>query len=162
AAVALLGAATQAAIIGSGLGTAGIAALELLAGVAVSLFFTMWDTSIQEQVPPQAVSRVSSYDFSVSLGLMPLGMAVAGPIAETVGLHETLIAMSALGMLAALGWLAVPDVRRVRRGDAEPAEVAPPPAPTPARDLHHEPAAGTAGVLGPDDALRFERGRSAV
>src|SRR4051812_29291703 len=95
AAVALLGAATQAVIIGSGLGTAGIAALELLAGVAVSLFFTMWDTSIQEQVPPNAVSRVSSYDFSVSLGLMPLGMAVAGPISEAIGLHATLAAMSA-------------------------------------------------------------------
>src|SRR5919202_875333 len=54
AAVALVGACTQAVIIGSGLGTAGIAALELLAGIASSLFFTLWDTSIQEQVPPHA------------------------------------------------------------------------------------------------------------
>ena len=85
AAVALVGAATQAVIIGSGLGTAGIAILEFPAGIAVSLFFTLWDTSIQEQVPPAAVSRVSSYDFAVSLGLMPLGMAVAGPIAAAAG-----------------------------------------------------------------------------
>jgi MFS family permease len=129
AALALVGASTQAIIIGSGLGTAGIAALELVAGVASSLFFTLWDTSIQEQVPPHAVARVSSYDFSVSLGLMPLGMAVAGPIAVAVGLHATLVAMGALGMLAALLWLAVPDVRRVRRAGAvrpEPAPVAPP------------------------------------
>jgi MFS family permease len=164
AAVALLGAATQAVIIGSGLGTAGIAALELVAGVAVSLFFTMWDTSIQEQVPPQAISRVSSYDFSVSLGLMPLGMAVAGPIAEAVGLQETLVAMSALGMLAALAWLAVPDVRRVRREEPE-AEAVPAAAPMPAPDLQPEPAAGAgAGLLGPgaDDGLRFERGRFPV
>jgi hypothetical protein len=72
---------------------------------------------------------VSSYDFSVSLGLMPLGMAVAGPIAVAVGLHATLVALGALGMLAALSWLAVPDVRRVRRAGAvrpEPAPVAPP------------------------------------
>jgi MFS family permease len=115
AAVALVGACMQAVIIGSGLGTAGIAALELLAGIASSLFFTLWDTSIQEQVPAHAVSRVSSYDFSVSLGLMPLGMAVAGPIAAAAGLHATLAGLSALGVLAALGWLAVPDVRRVRR-----------------------------------------------
>src|SRR3954470_16855369 len=130
AALALVGAATQAVIIGSGLGTAGIAGLELLAGIASSLFFTLWDTSIQEQVPPHAVARVSSYDFSVSLGLMPLGMAVAGPIAAAVGLHATLVAMGALGMLAALAWLAVPDVRRVRRaaapaGAGMPTRVAP-------------------------------------
>src|SRR3954463_8983749 len=130
AAIALVVACTQGVIIGSGLGTAGIAALELLAGVASSLFFTLWDTSIQEQVPPQAVSRVSSYDFSVSLGLMPLGMAVAGPIAATAGLHATLVGLGVLGVLAALGWLAVPDVRRVRRGTAQAAPLA---APAPAQ-----------------------------
>jgi MFS family permease len=149
AALALLGAGTQAAIIGSGLGTAGIAALELLAGVAVSLFFTMWDTSIQEQVPPHAISRVSSYDFAVSLGLMPLGMAVAGPIAATVGLEATLAGMSLLGMLAAAAWLAVPDVRRVRRGQQEP------PVRPPVGALSG-PAEPEPGVIGAD-GLRFER-----
>jgi cyanate permease len=68
---------------------------------------------------------VSSYDFSVSLGLMPLGMAVAGPIAAAVGLHETLAGLSALGVLAALAWLAVPDVRHVRRPDPAPAAAGP-------------------------------------
>jgi predicted MFS family arabinose efflux permease len=115
AAAALLGASTQAAIIGSGLGTAGIAGLVLLAGVCVALFFTLWDLSIQEQIPAHAVSRVSAYDFTVSMGLMPLGMAVAGPIADAVGLHTTLVGMSAVSAVAALAWLSVPGVRRVRR-----------------------------------------------
>ena len=88
AALALVGASTQAAIIGSGLGTVGIAALELLAGICVALFFTLWDLSIQEQIPRHAVSRVSAYDFGVSIGLMPLGMAVCGPIADAVGLQD--------------------------------------------------------------------------
>jgi MFS family permease len=118
-AVALVGASTQAGIIGSGLGTVGIAALELLAGVCVALFFTLWDLSIQEQIPPRAVSRVSSYDFSVSLGLMPLGMAVCGPIADAVGLHATLRAMSLLGIVSALAWLAQPSVRALRRPRVE-------------------------------------------
>ena len=122
AALALVGASTQAAIIGSGLGTVGIAALELLAGICVALFFTLWDLSIQEQVPSHAVSRVSAYDFSVSLGLMPLGMAMSGPIAEWLGLQATLIGMSAVGLAGALAWLAQPSVRRLRRPDAtEPA-----------------------------------------
>jgi MFS family permease len=148
AALALVGASTQGIILGSGLGTAGIAALELVAGVAASLFFTLWDTSLQEQVPPRAVARVSSYDFTASLGLMPIGMAVAGPIAATVGLHATLVGLGALAMLAALGWLAVPDVRRVRGAAAEPeAPVVPlaePPVP---------PAPGVAAAGG----VRFER-----
>jgi MFS family permease len=126
AAASLVGACTQAAIIGSGLGTAGIAAGLLLAGVAVSLFFTLWDTSIQEQVPAHAVSRVSSYDFAVSLGLMPLGMALAGPLAGALGLHATLRAMSALGILMALAWLVVPSVRQVRRAPGPPAGATPP------------------------------------
>jgi MFS family permease len=154
AAVALVGACTQAAIIGSGLGTAGIAALQLLAGIASSLFFTLWDTSIQEQVPPRAVSRVSSYDFTVSLGLTPIGMALAGPIAAAAGLHATLAGLSTLGIVAALGWLAVPDVRRVRR----PGPGAAAGATADAERIPEEPAVPDAGTA---DGLRFNH-RAAV
>jgi MFS family permease len=126
AAVALVLASLQAAIIGSGLGTIGIGLLEVVAGAAAGLFFTFWDMSLQEQVPPGAVARVSSYDFAVSIGLMPLGLALAGPVADAAGLHETLWAMSAVGMTSALVWLAAPSVRRLRR---PPAAVAQPPEP---------------------------------
>jgi MFS family permease len=154
AAVALVGACTQAAIIGSGLGTAGIAALMVLAGIAVSLFFTLWDTSIQEQIPPHAVSRVSSYDFAVSLGLMPIGMALAGPVAGQLGLHTTLVLMSAAGVAFALAWLAVPDVRRVRRPAPEPAA-----SPEAGAALEAEP--GMTPARG-ERLRRFERQRSAI
>jgi MFS family permease len=115
AALALVGASLQAAVIGSGLGTGGIAVLQTLSGVCVALFFTLWDTSIQEQVPPAAVSRVSSYDFTASMGLMPIGMAIAGPVADAVGLHATLVGMSVLGVASALAWLAQPSVRALER-----------------------------------------------
>ena len=143
AALALVVGGTQAVIISSGLGTAGIAALEVPAGIAVSLFFTLWDTSIQEQVAAAAVSRVSSYDFAASLGLMPLGMAVAGPLADGVGLQATLVLMSGAGMLAALAWLAVPDVRRIRRGGpGDPPVVAAPVEPAPVATGRFEAEAG--------------------
>lgn len=125
AAAALVGASTQAVIIGSGLGTVGIAALELLAGACVALFFTLWDLSIQEQIPARAVSRVSAYDFSVSMGLMPLGMAVCGPIADAIGLEATLRWMSAIGIAAAVAWLAQPSARAVRRPRPKPADTLP-------------------------------------
>jgi MFS family permease len=131
-AAALVGASTQAVIIGSGLGTVGIAALELVAGVCVALFFTLWDLSIQEQIPARAISRVSAYDFTVSLGLMPLGMAICGPIADAIGLYATLRWMSVIGIAAALAWLVQPSVRAVRRPvpaipDHPPAEPETPP-----------------------------------
>lgn len=125
AAMALVLASLQGAIIGSGLGTAGIAALQLMAGIGVSLFFTLWDFSIQDQVPPGAVSRVSSYDFTVSMGLYPVGMALAGPIAVALGLHTTLVAMSAIGVVSALLWLAQPSVRALEREPPAPPSAPP-------------------------------------
>jgi MFS family permease len=120
AAAALVVGSTQAVIIGSGLGTLGIGLLEGVAGVAVALFFTLWDMSLQEQVPPGVVARVSSYDFASSVGLMPLGLALAGPVSDALGLHETLALMSAVGVVVALGWLAAPSVHRLRRPEQAP------------------------------------------
>jgi predicted MFS family arabinose efflux permease len=113
--LALVVASAQAAIIGSGLGTWGIAALEAVAGVAVSLFFTLWETSLQQQIPPRALSRVSSYDFFASAGLMPIGLVLAGTISSGLGLHRTLHLMSAVGVASALACLAVPAVRGLAR-----------------------------------------------
>ena len=62
------------------------------------------------------------------MGLMPIGMAIAGPVADAVGLHATLIGMSVVGVVSALAWLAQPSVRQLRRPEpavAEEAAVAP-------------------------------------
>jgi MFS family permease len=108
-------ASSQAAIIGSGLSVAAIAALEALTGVAVSIAFTLWETSLQQHVPSRALSRVSSYDFTASAGLMPIGLALAGPISDAIGLHTTLRLMSLVGIASALACLAVPAVRELAR-----------------------------------------------
>ena len=44
----------------------------------VTIFFTLWEVSLQEHVPAQTLSRVSSWDYLSSLCLMPVGTAVAG------------------------------------------------------------------------------------
>jgi fucose permease len=117
-ALMLVVASLQAAIIGSGLGTAGIAALELLAGICVTGFFTLWAVSLQEHIPSYALSRVSSYDYLVSVGLMPLGTAVTGFVAHEFGLRPTLIGMSVLAVAASFALLAVRPVRNLGRGPA--------------------------------------------
>ena len=69
AALLLIGASCQAAIIGSGLTDWGIAGLELLAGICVTGTFTLWETSLQEHIPDRSLSRVSSYDYLSSAGI---------------------------------------------------------------------------------------------
>jgi hypothetical protein len=120
AAAALVVASCQALIVGSGLSIAAIAALEGVTGVGVSLFFTLWETTLQEQIPERSISRVSSYDYLCSIGLMPVGLALAGPAADAFGIHATLHGMTAIGLPVALAVLAVPGVRALRRPAAAP------------------------------------------
>jgi MFS family permease len=127
AAVGLAIASCQAIIIGSGLPILAIAAVEFLSAIGVSAFFTLWETTLQEHIPEGSLSRVSSYDYVASAGMMPLGVILAGPVSEAVGIHETLAWMSAIGIAAAVACLAVPVVRNLPRG-AAPGTAAPDPA----------------------------------
>jgi hypothetical protein len=99
----LVGASCQAAIIGSGLDAWGIGALELLAGVCVTGCFTLWETTLQEHIPEHALSRVSSYDYLTSAGVIPLGNVLTGAVSAAIGIHPTLFAMSAVGLVVAVG-----------------------------------------------------------
>lgn len=123
-------ASCQAAILGSGLPLGAIAALEAVAGVGVALAFTIWDSSLQEHIPEDRLSRVTSYDFFLSIGLSAVGAAVAGPLAEELGLQPVLLGMSALGVPLALLLLTLPSVRTLRRpravrGTSSPVPTAP-------------------------------------
>ena len=108
----------QAAIYGSGFALAVMCALQFVAGIGVTAFFTLWEVSLQEHVPGEALSRVSSFDYLASTILMPVGTAVAGPLAAAVGTQETLLGMSAVGIACALAFLAVPSVRSLPRVEA--------------------------------------------
>ncbi|MFF0294776.1 MFS transporter [Kitasatospora sp. NPDC004614] len=113
AAVGMAIASCQALIIGSGAPVAVIALLEACTGVGVSLCFVLWETSLQVHIPEQVLSRVSSYDHLISVALMPLGLVLAGPLADGIGVHRTLFGMTALGVPAALLLLALPTVRKL-------------------------------------------------
>ncbi len=60
-------------------------------GVAIGAPMVIWGTLLQRRVPPRLLGRVSSLDFFVSLSLMPVSMALAGPLAELVGLEITFL-----------------------------------------------------------------------
>jgi len=117
-ALMLVGASCQAAIIGSTLPVWGIGLLELLTGVCVTGTFTLWETSLGEHIPPQALSRVSSYDYLSSTGMIPLGNVLVGLSAAAFGVYPTLVAMTVIGIGAALAVVSIPSVRHLPRGTA--------------------------------------------
>jgi MFS family permease len=120
ASLMLVGASCQAAFIGSGLGTWGIGALELFAGICVTGAFTLWETSLGEHIPDRSLSRVSSYDYLSSNGIIPLGNLLAGAASAAYGIHETLLGMTVLGIGVSLAVAALPGVRSLPRATTRP------------------------------------------
>ncbi len=74
--------------------------------------------ALQEHVPEHVLSRVSSYDFVVTVGLSGLGIAVAGPVADAVGLHATHARDERDRDPARAGAAPFPAVRNLRRVEA--------------------------------------------
>jgi MFS family permease len=95
--------------------TAAIAAGGAFAGFGLNLFNTLFVTTMQEQVPPAVLSRVTSYDWLASVAFIPLGYAAAGPLSAAVGAADLLYAGAVFNTVAALALLALPSVRAVQR-----------------------------------------------
>jgi MFS family permease len=81
----------------------------LVAGLVVGLTdaagMVIWGTLLQRRVPAHLLGRVSSLDFFVSLALMPLSMALAGPVGERVGVPATFVVAGTLPLVLALAAL---------------------------------------------------------
>ena len=92
-----------------------IAACAFIAGFGVEIFGVLWDTAIQQEIPLERLSRVSAYDAVGSLVLMPIGLAVAGPVADAIGTREALIGAAALVVGGTLPVFLSRDVRTLRR-----------------------------------------------
>ncbi len=90
-----------------------------LAGVALEQFGVAWDVPLQENVPPDRLARVYSYDALGSFIAIPVGEVAVVPVAERVGLAPTLLVCAVLVVLAALLALTSSDVRGLRRRCAE-------------------------------------------
>lgn len=102
-----------------------IVAGAFVMGVCFDVFGVLWSTTLQREVPPDALSRVTSYDALGSLMLGPLGLLLAGPAAVLVGAHTALLGCAAIVVLVSLAALLSPGVRRLRAPEPAPAEAAP-------------------------------------
>ena len=97
-----------------------LVASAVLMGIGLETFAIFWDTSLQQHIPAHALSRVSSYDALGSFVFIPVGQTAAGPVAAAIGLDAALWVAAAIVLAAVLGMVGTPDVRNLRRIDAQP------------------------------------------
>jgi predicted outer membrane lipoprotein len=111
-------------IAGYGLMTALWQAL-VLSAIGAALFELgqmIWTTLLQQLVPRELLGRVSSLDWLVSVGLVPISFALTGPVAGAIGAEWTMVAAGTLGAVLMSALLFAPGVRDPERRAIPPAD----------------------------------------
>jgi MFS family permease len=102
-------------------------AASMVIGSCEALGAVGWTTTKQRLIPGGVLGRVSSFDWFISIALVPVSYAVTAPVAAALGTRETLIGAGVLGAAVTFGFLFVPGVRDPERRrpavDPEPAPV---------------------------------------
>ena len=88
-AVLLSGVVIGALGLSSGLLSA--AALAAVLGAGVAVFGVIWEATLQERVPTEALGRVVSIDMLGSFALLPVGYLLVGALIPAVGLTGTML-----------------------------------------------------------------------
>ncbi|MET9778393.1 MFS transporter [Streptomyces sp. NPDC006367] len=104
-----------------------VALLALVGSAGVTMSDALWLSTLQREIPSEALSRVSSYEWLGSLALNPLGMALTGMVVAAASpvLIVAAVAVLNLGVRAAV--LLAPGVRRIRNATEESGAAAPQP-----------------------------------
>ncbi|WP_084955981.1 MFS transporter [Thermoactinospora rubra] len=96
-----------------------IMAGHVLGGAGWAFWSVMWATSVQTHVPQHALNRVSAYEIGGSVMAIPVGQALAGPVASVTSETDVLAVSAAVSLAGSLALLAVPQIRRLGRKTAE-------------------------------------------
>jgi DHA3 family tetracycline resistance protein-like MFS transporter len=80
----------------------------------------VWATLKQREVPTAMLGRISSLDWLISIGLLPISFAVTAPVAGAVGARTTLVAAGIAGGAVTISALCLPGMRDVERAPATP------------------------------------------
>jgi Transmembrane secretion effector len=106
---------TLATLAIAGYGLAGGLWGLMLASVAFNTLETAgtiaWATAKQRHVPAHLLGRVSSLDWLISIGLLPVSFALTGPVSAALGTRTTLVGAGVLGAVVTFAALLVPGVR---------------------------------------------------
>ena len=85
-----------------------------IAGFSVGPWEAFWATQVQREVPAEYQGRVFAIDYMGSLGLMPLGMTLAGPLVNLFGERELLISVAIFHLFVCAVVLLVPGVKEMK------------------------------------------------
>ena len=102
----------------------GVVAAAVVAGFGLELFNVLWITVLQQRISDDVLARVNSYDALGSFVFIPLGLTIAGPVADAVGVSTALWGASFVALVTVLVPLLSRDVRTLRRVEA-PLELPP-------------------------------------
>jgi MFS family permease len=91
-----------------------IAAAAVIAGFSFSLGSIIFETGVQRAIAPEKLSRVSAYSWMCAMVFLPLGYALAGPIAAEVGMSAYLVFGAVWIVVTTAVVFAVPAVRNYR------------------------------------------------
>ena len=87
----------------------------VVAGIGLALFAVWWETALAQRIPPEALSRVASYDWMGSFALLPPGLVLIGVIAEGVGATTVMAVAGVAASLLVLLALVPRETRGLRR-----------------------------------------------
>jgi DHA3 family tetracycline resistance protein-like MFS transporter len=94
----------------------------------------VWATLKQRHVPANMLGRVSSLDWLISIGFLPLSFALTAPVAAAIGTRATLVGAGVAGAVVTLAALFLPGMRDIEHEPEMPAESGVPPAETAAAE----------------------------
>jgi DHA3 family tetracycline resistance protein-like MFS transporter len=83
----------------------------------------VWATMKQQNVPAHLLGRVSSLDWLISIGLLPVSFALTGPAAAALGARTTLVAAGLVGAVITFAPLFLRGMRDLERRATLPAAV---------------------------------------
>jgi MFS family permease len=95
-----------------------------LMGLSISFPDALWYTALQQEVPDEMLSRVSSFDYLGSFISRPIGYAFAGFLVAA-GTEASLLAVGAVLAVVTLATMASPGVRNLVRREEPPTGRAP-------------------------------------
>lgn len=91
-----------------------IAAASAISGFAIAVFVTLWESTIQREIPTEVLSRVAAYDWLGSYALTPVGYIVGALLAAKIGIRSTLIVSATWAVLSSAVVLSIPTIRRLQ------------------------------------------------
>jgi Major Facilitator Superfamily len=92
-----------------------LAAAQVVVGIGITFWGVMWATSVQTQVPAEMLNRVHAYEVAGSVGMYPVGSALAGPATGAFGTDRVLEIGIAAAFLTAIALLIARPIRTLGR-----------------------------------------------